>query len=40
MFPPTRTSVPAEPSMAPSAAVVVDFPFVPVTAATIPTRFR
>ena len=40
MLPPTRTSRPASRSMAPSAAVVVDLPLVPVTAATGPRMWR
>jgi hypothetical protein len=40
MFPPTLTSRPASRSMAPRAAVVVDFPLVPVTATTSPARCR
>ena len=40
MLPPTRASKPASRSIAPRAAVVVDLPFVPVTAATRPSRWR
>src|SRR5258706_239250 len=40
MLPPTRTSPPRSRSMAPRAAVVVDLPLVPVTAATVPRRWR
>ena len=40
MFPPDADVGPASMSIAPRAAVVVDFPLVPVTAATVPTRFR
>jgi hypothetical protein len=40
MLPPTRASKPASRSIAPRAAVVVDLPFVPVIAATRPSRWR
>ena len=40
MFPPTRASFPLSLSIAPRAAVVVDLPLVPVTAATVPARWR
>ena len=40
MLPPTRTSPPASLSIAPAAAVVVDLPFVPVIAATVPFNSR
>ncbi len=40
MLPPTRTSPPPSLSIAPRAAVVVDLPLVPVTAATRPFRCR
>ena len=36
MFPPTSTSAPAAASIRPMSVVVVDFPFVPVTAITRP----